>query len=58
MVAPFFVPKIGEDQKKRSSLQNKGVFDPKVCEDQKKKGLRLNNQWVFSPNENGDDQTK
>ena len=36
MVAPFFVPKIGEDQKKRSSLQNKWAFRPKVREDQKK----------------------
>ena len=49
MVAPFFVPKIGEDQKKkRFSLQNKWVFGSKKCEDQKN-GLSRN-QWVFSPN--------
>ena len=49
MVAPFFVPKIGEDQKKRSSLQNKWVCGPKVREDQKKRSSPKN-QWIFSPN--------
>ena len=38
--------KIGEDQKKRSSLQNELVFSPKVCDDQKKSFLPTN-QWVF-----------
>ena len=37
MVAPFIDQKIGEDQKKRSSLQNELVFSPQVCNDQKKK---------------------
>ena len=38
VVAPFFIPKIGEDPpKKKSPLQNKWVFGLKVCEDQKKK---------------------
>ena len=41
MEAPFFLPKLGEDQKKWSSLQNKWVFGPEVCENLKKKGLRL-----------------
>ena len=51
MVAPFFVPKIGEDPpKKRSSLQNMWVFGPKVCEDQKKSSSRKY-RWAFSPNE-------
>ena len=36
MVAPFFNPKIGEDQKKRFSLQNERVFDQKIGETQKK----------------------
>ena len=57
MVAPFFVPKIGEDQKKKSSQQNKWVFSPKVCEDKKKRSSPKN-QWVLSPSEDGDDQTK
>ena len=42
VVAPFFVPKIGKDQKKRSSLQNKRVFGPKVYEDQKKRSSPKN----------------
>ena len=57
VVAPFSVPKIGEDQKKRSSLQNKWVFVPKVCENQKKRSLPKN-QSVFSLNDDGDDRTK
>ena len=59
MVAPFFGPKIGANQKKkrkRSSLQNEWVFSPKVCEDQKKRSSP-NNLWVFGLNEDGN-QTK
>ena len=33
------------------------VFVPEMGEDQKKKSSPKN-QWVFSPNEAGDDQTK
>ena len=34
-------------------------FEPKIGEDQKKKKRALpKNQWTFSPNENGDNQTK
>ena len=42
MVATFFVPKIGEDPPPQ------------------KKSLQSSpkNQWFFSPNEDGDDQTK
>ena len=56
VVVPLFGPKLGEDKKKRSSLQNEWVFDPKVYEDQKKRSLPQN-RWVFGPNE-GRDQTK
>ena len=46
-LAPSIGQKLGEDQKKRSSLQNKLVFSPKVSDDQKKRSLPTN-QWVFS----------
>ena len=36
-MAPFLSQKIGEDEKKRSSLPNELVFSPKVCDNQKKK---------------------
>ena len=36
ILAPFLDQNIGEDQKKRSLLQNELVFSPKVCDDQKK----------------------
>ena len=39
-MAPFIGQNIGEDQKKKSSLQNDLVFSPKACDDQKK-GLCL-----------------
>ena len=45
-MAPFIGQNIGEDQKKRSSLQNELVFSPKVCDDQIKK-VFISNQWVF-----------
>ena len=56
MVAPFFVPKIGDDQKRRSLLQNNWDLGPKVREDQKKSSPK--NLGVFSPNEDGDNQTR
>ena len=50
MMAPFFGPKIGEDQtKKRSSPQNKWVLGPNENRDQTKlkKKIFTTNRWSY-----------
>ena len=59
MEAPFFVPKIGEDQKQKKGLRCKisGFLFQKYVKTKKKRSSPKN-QSVFSPNEDEDDQTK
>ena len=40
--SPIFCPKLGEDQKKRSSLKISPIFCSKLCENQKKKVFTQN----------------
>ena len=62
MVAPFFVPKIGEDQKKGLRCKISGFSVQKYVKTKKKKKKKQRsspkNQRDLSPNEDGDDQTK
>ena len=59
MVASFFVPKTGEDKNEVFAAKLVGFWS-KSMRRPKKQGKRSSpkNQRVFSPNEDGDDQTK
>ena len=41
-LSPIFRPKLGNEQKKRSSLKFSSILRPKLGEEQKKKGLHSN----------------
>ena len=57
-ISGLSVQKYVKTKTKRSLLQSKWVSSPKECEDKKKERSSPKNQLVFSPNEDGDDQTK